>query len=290
MLYQKDQWRQDQATALRALAGGDHRQATTIAVTSGKGGVAKSNVALNLAVALAFRGLKVALLDLDLGLANIDVLLNLNCRRNLSHLVAGTHTLDEIIVEGPAGVQVVPGASGLERLANVSEFERNRLLLELRELEISTDFLIMDLGAGVGSNVISFAGHADVAAVVTTPEPTALADAYAVIKLLSLSDHLAEIELLVNQADSRKEARLTYDRLAEVAGRFLGIPVAWAGYILSDDAVLMAVRSRRPFLLDSPSCNASACIRAIAQKYAKQANLPIYKQEGFFGRVARMFQ
>ncbi len=278
----------DQAAALRALVSGGTPQATTIAVTSGKGGVGKSNVAVNLAVALAERGLKICLLDLDLGLANADLLMNLHSSRNLGHVIEGDVSLDDIMLEGPGGVHVIPGASGLARLAELSEFERLRLMQQFRNLEAEHDFLIMDLGAGISNNVLSFACAADTVLVVTSPEPTALADAYSTIKLLVYRNRASDIELVVNMVESNKEAKATYERLAGVASRFLKLPVTSAGYILTDDAVTLAVRARMPFVLHAPRCNASACIRALARRYARNVETPD-REVGFFRRVAQLF-
>ncbi len=288
MFTQHDKGSLDQADALRALVEGGRHHATTIAVTSGKGGVGKTNVAVNLAVSLVGSGLRVCLLDLDLGLANADVLMNIQSPRNLAHVIGGVASLQEIIVEGPGGVRLVPGASGLERLADLSEFERHQLLQQFRALEVQNDFLIMDLGAGVSNNVITFACAADIVLVLTTPEPTALTDAYSTIKMLVRQNRASDIELLVNLVESHKEARQTYERIAGVASRFLGLPVRSAGYILMDDAVASAVRARQPFVIHSPRCNASACIRALAKKYAGKAEAPAVK-EGFFSRLAQMF-
>jgi flagellar biosynthesis protein FlhG len=280
---------EDQATALRALVSSRAPQATSIAVTSGKGGVGKSNVAVNLAVALAERGLKICLLDLDLGLANADVLMNLHSTRNLGHVIEGCVSLDDILLEGPGGMHVVPGASGLARLAELTEFERQRLLQQFRTIEAEHDFLIMDLGAGVSNNVLTFACAADTVLVVTSPEPTALADAYSTVKLLACRSRSSDIELLVNMVENNKEAKATYERLAGVAGRFLKLPVTSAGYILTDDAVTLAVRARMPVVLHAPRCSASACVRALARRYARKVEAPA-PALGFFRRVAQLFQ
>jgi flagellar biosynthesis protein FlhG len=288
MLQSRSQRVVDQAEALRGLARAE-RRATTIAITSGKGGVGKTNLAVNLGLALADRGLSVTLLDLDLGLANADLLLNLRTRRHLGHVVSGSARLEDIVQDGPAGLRLVPGASGLERLADLSEFERHKLLHDLQSLENDCDVMLMDLGAGVSRNVLAFASAADTTLVVATPEPTAIADAYATIKLLSRKHPVTDIELIVNQVNSRKEARATYERLAGVASKFLSLPVTYAGYVLCDDIVPEAVRLKRPFLLHSPRSNASACIRAVAKHYARHRR-PTAHKRGFFRKVAEIFQ
>jgi flagellar biosynthesis protein FlhG len=278
----------DQAEALRRLVEPEAR-ATTIAITSGKGGVGKTSIAVNLAIALAAREARVFLVDADLGLANADLLLGMPCRRNLAHVLSGACTLADVMVPGPAGLRLVPGASGLEQLANLSEFERHHLLAQLEKLERECDYLILDLGAGVGRNVIGLAAWADHVLVVTTPEPPALADAYATVKLLALHNRAADIEAVVNQAFSRAEARQTYERLAGVASRFLGLPLTFAGYVLSDEAVARAVRARQPFMISDPGCNASACVRALARHYCGAVPSRPEKR-GFFRRVADLFQ
>lgn len=278
----------DQARALRALVARESHQTTTIAITSGKGGVGKTNIAVNLAISLVQRGSRVCLLDLDLGLANADVLMNIPAGRNLSHVISGAASLEEIVQRGCGGVSLVPGASGLENLAELSDFERCRLLQQFRELEKRHDVVIMDLSAGVSENVLSFAGAADVVVVVTTPEPTAKADAYAMIKMLACRRRASDIELLVNFARNSREARQTFERIAGVASRFLGLPITSAGYVLEDDAVGSAVRAREPFMIRSPRCNAAACIRALARKFAVQAEQPS-AAGGFFSRIAQMF-
>ncbi len=277
----------DQAAALRCLSQ-PQRRATSIAITSGKGGVGKTNMAVNMSIDLARRGLRVVLMDLDLGLANADLLLGMRCRRNLAHVLSGACQIEEIMHEGPAGLQLVPGASGLESLANLSEFERHQVLNQLHILERSCDFLILDLGAGIARNVITFARAADIALVVTTPEPTSVADAYATVKFLAAGERVADVELLVNQVESRKEAQVAYERIAGVASKFLGLPVTLAGYVLRDETVTRAVRTRQPFVLQSPRSAATACVRATAKRYARTVATP-EARPGFFRRVAELF-
>ncbi|NQU75624.1 MAG: MinD/ParA family protein [Planctomycetes bacterium] len=277
----------DQASKLRNLM---HRarQTHTIAVASGKGGVGKSNVALNLAVLLSAAGNKVALLDADLGLANLDVLIDVQVRANLAHVVAGQRTLAEVVIDLPCGVQLVPGASGLARMADMNEFHRTKLLGELSVLEEDNDVIIVDTGAGIGNNVITFAFGADTILVVATPEPTSITDAYALIKVLVQRQCQARMGLLVNFAADRNEARATFNRIATVAREFLGADLYDAGYILSDPKVVAAVRKRQPFVLAYPRCQASRCLAALATKLSRGGSLLVCK-ESFFKRVANWF-
>ncbi len=261
--------------------------ARTIVVTSGKGGVGKSNIALNISVLLGSTGNRVALVDADLGTANLDVLADVNPIANLSHVINGTRTLEEIIVDMDCGVQLVPGASGLAELAGLSEFQRAGLLRQLSELEASNDVIVVDTGAGIGPDVVTFAASAEKVLVVTTPEPTAITDAYGMIKVLSRTGS-GQIALLVNMAQSRHEARTVYDRISEVARRFLGVRILFAGYIPWDAKVGQAVRRRIPFVIDSPHCQAARRVAALANKLAPATSFSP-RRNGFFRRVTDWF-
>src|SRR3990172_5607489 len=280
--------RPDQASQLREMMHGHRRSALTLAIMSGKGGVGKSNVAVNLSICLSERGIRTALMDLDMGLANADLLMNLQPRYTLAHLVAGVRTIEDISVRGPGGIQFIPGASGTQGLANLSEFERQNLISQLHKLDASADIIVFDLGAGISRNVTSFAHAADRAWVVTTPEPTALADAYATIKALQREQCRARVELVVNMANSRAEAQAAYRRVAGVARKFLNFPIADGGFMLQDTAVELAVQARCPFVIRYPGSNASACIAARASEVARSGVVPP-RRGGFFKRVAGLF-
>lgn len=278
----------DQATRLRELARRRSRSALTLAIMSGKGGVGKSNVAVNLSICLAANSLRVTLVDVDMGLANADLLMNVQPRYNLSHVLSGLRTVDEISTEAPGGIRFIPGASGWHELANLSDFERRNLITQLQKLENNADIVILDCGAGISRNVISFALAADQAIVVTTPQPTALTDAYATIKALHQERCRARVCLFVNMAQNRSEANATYQRLAGVAKRFLNYPVADSGYMLQDAAVELAVRERCPFVIRYPSSNASACIAAMAVELGRACKGQD-NRGGFFKRVVGLF-
>src|SRR5437764_7213932 len=202
-------------------------RASVIAITSGKGGVGKSNIAVNLAIKLAEAGKHVVLLDADLGLANADVLCNIDLPHNLSHVIARKKELKDVMVKTPGGFYLVGGASGLARMADLSDQDRQRLVDALGELERQCDIILIDTGAGISPNVLSFARAADHVLVVTTPEPTAITDAYAVVKVLSRDREIdlgdredrdgseRRISLLVNQVRSASEAKVVYGRIAQ---------------------------------------------------------------------------
>ncbi len=281
-------YRRDQATRLREMTRRRARTAMTVAVTSGKGGVGKSNVAVNLSICLAARGLRVTLVDVDLGLANADLLMNIQPRYTLSHVLSGVCTIDAVCVEGLGGIRFIPGASGLEDLANLSDFERRNLIVQLQNLENDTDIVVLDCGAGISRNVTTFALAADRVTVVTTPEPTAITDAYVTIKSLRHEKCNAGVGLFVNMANSRMDAAATYQRLAGVARKFLDFSIADDGYMLQDTAVELAVQERCPFVIRYPSSNASACIAAMACRMAR-VSAGRQHRGGFFKRVVGLF-
>jgi flagellar biosynthesis protein FlhG len=280
----------DQAAQLRSLVR-QQRRASVIAITSGKGGVGKSNVAVNLAIQLAAAGKQVVLLDADLGLANADVLCNVDLPCNLSHVIARKKELSEVLIDAPGGFKLVGGASGLARMADLSDFDRQRIVNAPGELEQRADVILIDTGAGISPNVLSFTRAADHVLVVTTPEPTAITDAYAVVKVLS-RDGGAErrVSLLINQVRNANEAKVVHGRIAKVAKQFLGVSVLDAGHVVSDENVPQAVRRRLPFVLGNPKCAASQCVAQLAMRLEQGvagANGIDANSAGFFNRMTR---
>lgn len=262
--------------------------AKIIAIASGKGGVGKTNIAVNLAIALSRLGRRVVLVDADLGTANADVLLNVQSPYDLSHVIRGERTIDEIAVPLDAGPRLIRGASGLSSAADLDHFERQRLIEQLVRLERRSDYLLIDCGAGISRNVAAFAQAADELLVVTTPEPTALTDAYALVKVLAHTGELPSIGLVVNQAASLREAQLVADRVGGVAARFLGLCLDAHGHILRDEHVLQAVRQRVAFYVRYPRCPASACITALAKRVSSPA-ADKQLRPSFFRRLTSLF-
>ncbi|MEO1235788.1 MAG: MinD/ParA family protein [Planctomycetota bacterium] len=292
----------DQAAGLRGLvdeyqrllaspptypsATGHPRLAQTLAITSGKGGVGKTTVAVNLAAQLARLGRRVVLLDADLGTANADVMCNLGARRTLAHVVAGTCTIDDVLIDAPGGFRLVPGASGLANMANLGQHEHDRLAAQMRRLESNCDLLLVDTGAGVGPNVLSFCVAAERVLVVTTPEPTSITDAYAVIKTIKTQSANPDLRLVVNMARDEAEARAVFTRIAQVCRRFLNLSPSYAGHVLADANVPQAVRKRRPFVLEAPRSAASACVLSLAHRLDRHAVEPEAPSRGLVRRMA----
>jgi flagellar biosynthesis protein FlhG len=257
-----------------------------IAVASGKGGVGKTNLAANLAVALARQGLKVCVLDADLGLANLDVVLGLAPRLSLLHVLRGERRLAEIVVDGPVGVQVIPAASGYEELTALGAAERIRLLDEVDALDLGLDVLLVDTAAGISGNVLYFTAAAAEALVVITPEPTALTDAYALMKVLAARYGRREFLVAVNMAAGAADAEAAFARLARVAERFLAVRLEYQGYVPDDDAVPRAVRNQVPVVLAAPSSPASLALAQLAQRLGgRPAAAPSGGLQFFFRRL-----
>ena len=280
----------------RGLSDAADRQTHVLSVVSGKGGVGKTMVAANLSIALAARGHRVILFDMDMGLANTDIMLGVEPQCTWSEVLSGRRAVDDVILDAPGDVAFVPGASGLTELANLSEFERHQLLTAMEQIENEYDIVMMDCGAGISRNVIEFAASADTVLVVTTPEPTSITDAYATIKTL-VRDRSRSREpdtsvqsqgLIVNLAESRREGRSTYERLAGVAARFLHLPITDYGYVLRDEHVIAAVRQRCPVILRYPRAPASSCLMASAGKLSRELGQP-EARESLFYRVMNMF-
>ena len=240
------------------------RLARAIAVTSGKGGVGKSNLSVNLAVCFARQGLRTCLLDADLGMANADVLCGLAPKHTLEDVVKGDRRLSEVVVAAPGGFSLIPGASGVGRLANLEVHEQRRLVEQLGLLERTVDLVVVDTGAGVGTAVTSFVAAAAATLVVVTPEPTSMTDAYGAIKVLAADLPHARPRLVVNQVASLAEARDVHARIDRVSRRYLGRSVAFAGAVPIDPALPAAVRRQKPLTLFAPDSPASRSIESLA--------------------------
>ncbi|TVR03408.1 MAG: MinD/ParA family protein [Spirochaetaceae bacterium] len=281
----------DQAETLRELMKSKNHNGETrtriITVASGKGGVGKTNISTNLAIAYAKLGKRVILMDADLGLANVNVVLGIIPKYNLYHLIRKQKSMKEIIMDTAYGIQIVAGASGFAKIANLSEDERRAFVGELSEMS-NAEIIIIDTSAGVSNNVLSFVAAADEAIIVTTPEPTAITDAYGIIKIIATEiDSLGlGLKLIVNRVRSVTEGKKVAERVINIAGQFLNVKVDYLGYVYEDPAVHEAVLKQRPFLVLDPKGKASVCVEHIVSRLEKVE----YREGGGVGRfLKRLF-
>jgi flagellar biosynthesis protein FlhG len=287
----------DQAEKLRELMGGrspggspEAKKATRIiAVSSGKGGVGKTNIAINLALAYAQMGKRVTVMDADLGLANVNVVLGVIPRYNLYHLIRKQKSLNEILIDTAYGIKIIAGASGFSKIANLTEDERKTFIAELAALS-SSDVIIIDCAAGVSNNVISFIAAADDALIVTTPEPTAITDAYGIIKIIATEVENLDLglKLIVNRVKSVVEGKRVAERVISIAGQFLNLKVDYLGFVYDDPVVHSSVVRQKPFLVLDPKSKAALCIRHLVSRlenvdYRDGKGIPLFLKKLFGG-------
>ena len=256
----------DQATGLRRMV--KAAPVKVLAVTGGKGGVGKTNVSVNLGIGLAELGRKVMLLDADLGLANIDVILGLHPQYDLSHVLRGERGLEEIILEGPAGLRVVPGASGLREMVSLSAAEHAGLIHAFSDVGNDLDILIIDTAAGISDSVISFSRAAQEVVVVVCDEPASITDAYALIKLLSREYGMNRFQVLANMVQSVQESRDLYNKLSRVTDRYLDVMLSLMGAIPYDDTLKRAVRGQKAVVQAYPRSRVAQAFKNLAKKVA----------------------
>jgi flagellar biosynthesis protein FlhG len=257
-----------------------------ISVASGKGGVGKTNISINLALAYAKLGKKVVVLDADLGLANVNVVLGVIPRYNLYHLIRHQKTMREIIMDTAYGIQIVAGASGFAKIANLSEEERKGFIEELYELA-AADIIIIDTSAGVSNNVLTFVAASDQVIIVTTPEPTAITDAYGIVKIIATEIDNLELglKLVVNRVKSVTEGRRVAERVINIAGQFLNLKIDYLGFVYDDALVHTAVVKQKPFLALDPKSKASICVDHIVRRLENMD----FKEGGGVSKFIRKF-
>ena len=285
----------DQALKLRLMSknligkvedriNGENRKTKIIAVTSGKGGVGKTNFTINFALSLIEYGYNTMILDADLGMANVDLVLGLTPEANLYHVLAGQKQLSEIIINGPNSLKVIPGGSGIIELADLELEQIWHFINQLEELDGEVDILLVDTGAGISRSVISFLMAADEIILLTTPEPPAIADAYGVIKALTKRDWDKEkkINLVVNRVDSDTEGQISARKLEMAASKFLNYNLSTLGYLPIDPKVSQAVKNQRPFVIEYPYSKIAIALKELTANYCQQ---PV-KQEKSSGIVS----
>jgi flagellar biosynthesis protein FlhG len=235
-----------------------------VAVTSGKGGVGKTNISINLAIALADRDKSVILMDADLGLANIDVLLNLKPLRNLSHVIEGECELKDIMIDGPNNIRIIPASSGIKMMNQLTPAQNTGLIHAFDELEENTDILIVDTSGGLSDSVVRFCSAAEDILVVVCNDPASIADAYALIKTLNRDHQIQRFQIVINKVKSEAEGCDLFERLRSVSEDFLDVVLSLKVIIPLDDNMLRAVRQRRPFYLSYPDSKAIKSFKKLA--------------------------
>jgi flagellar biosynthesis protein FlhG len=240
------------------------RKTRLIVLSSGKGGVGKTFLSLNLAVALALRGNSVWLFDGDMGLANVHVLLGIQPQFDISDALAGRCSLAQTLFDGPQGIKVIAGVSGKRDMAEMDARETTQIVQALGVMEPTADFMMIDTGAGIGRHVTALAQLADTILVVVRDEPASLADAYGLIKVMHQDFGSRNFEILVNDASTIRRGQQVFERLGQVASKFLGLDLALAGIVPHDPEARMATRRREPILTAAPNSAAAAAIRQLA--------------------------
>lgn len=262
-------------------------RAQTIAITSGKGGVGKTNLALNIAIALQEMEKKVLLVDADLNLANLDILMGISPRRTLRDAALGLKSITEVIVQGPGGVHLLPAHSGASDIFGIENILKERLIQQLILLESQYDYIIVDTAAGIARYVIDFVAYADEVIVVISSEPTSIMDAYAVIKVAHKKNPQIRVRILVNQIKSVSEGKEAFEKVKIAADRFLKLSLVPIGFIFSDINVIKAVKNQQPFILAYPQSSASHCIYKITKQILEGVSNIIFSgaDQSFFQRV-----
>mgnify|MGYP001811656817 FL=1 len=254
----------DQAQGIRQMKA--QHPVRVIAVTSGKGGVGKSNVTINLAVTLAQSGERVMVMDADMGLANIDVLLGLSPGLNLSHVINGECSLEETIIEGPAGIKIVPASSGVAAMSDLTPAQNAGVIRSFSELTEPVDTLLIDTAAGLSDSVLSYTRAAREVIVVVCDEPASITDAYAMVKVMNRDYGVERFHVLANQAHGASQGRELYNKLARVSERFLDVTLDYLGCIPYDDCLKKAVQKQKSVVEAFPRSQSATAFKQIAKK------------------------
>lgn len=266
----------DQAAGLRAMQSNmgeglkmkpahDKKPVRVIAIASGKGGVGKTNVSVNLGIALSKLGNRVLLMDADMGLANVDIMLGLQTKYNLSHVLDGEKTLKEVMVDAPGGLKIIPAASGVKRMAQLSPMENAGIINAFSELDGILDVLMIDTAAGIADSVVSFCRASQEVIVVVNDEPASMTDAYALIKVLSREYNLSNFKLLANMVRSDKHGRMLYEKFSQVCEQFLDVSIDYLGTVPFDYDLRDAIQKQMPVTISKPMSESATAFRQIAQ-------------------------
>ena len=277
----------DQAQRLRELMGKSVSNRKIISVASGKGGVGKSSITVNLAIALSSLGMRVLVVDADFGLANVDVMLGINARYNMSHLIKGEKKLHEIIQEGHKGVRFISGGSGVFELLQMEETRLKAIMQGLISLREPVDIILFDMGAGINENILQLVLASSETIIVTTPEPTSILDAYALIKTILNRERTQSIRVIMNKCENKREAETVLKGFQEVVRRNLDTEIESLGYVLYDQEVTKSIKRQNPVMISNPDGSAASDITTIARALLDLPSRTVgsSKLSRFFGRL-----
>ncbi|WP_294355054.1 MinD/ParA family protein [uncultured Clostridium sp.] len=281
----------DQAEKLRRLASGEHKEfkkkANIITVTSGKGGVGKSNFVVNLGIKLQQKGKRVVIFDADIGMGNDDVLMGVYPKYTVFDCLRGK-SIKDILVEGPAGVKLLPGGSGLNQVEELQDQERELFLEKLKELD-EFDYILMDTGAGISRTILGFIACSEELVIITTPEPTSLTDAYSLMKATDHFNIKENAKIIINRAFNIEEGEETFQKFQKAINKFLFMKVEYLGCILEDRNLVKSVRSQVPVVLSSPNSDSAICIEKIANTLLGRKNNNVLGAHGLFKKLFNLF-
>lgn len=279
---------------LKEVSSGDDNNTKTarvICVTSGKGGVGKTNFTINLGVELTKLDNRVTIIDADLGLANIDVALGTVPKYTLYDVINKDKSIDEVIMNGPNNMKVISGGSGVLELVDMNSEDIKQLIEKLNDINKHTDIILIDTGAGLSNSILSFVLSAEEVILVTTPEPTSITDAYAMIKTINFKNKDKKIKVIINRVESTKEGHIAFEKLNNASNRFLSMNLEKLGYVFDDSNVVKSVKKQIPFTIEYPNSIASKNIKQIAFKIINDKDFTLSSSsDGFFNKLVRFFR
>ncbi|WP_297517577.1 MinD/ParA family protein [uncultured Clostridium sp.] len=286
----------DQAQALRNLVRAKEktsdiseiRKARVITITSGKGGVGKSNIVVNLGITLGKQGKKVLIFDADIGMGNDDIILGVYPKYNVYDVIQGTVTIKDAIIDTGQGVSLLSAGSGLNKIDELSQGKRDRFINALTGLS-DYDYILMDTGAGVSRTVLGFIAASDEVLLVTTPEPTSLTDAYSLIKAVKHFDLKEKAKVIINRSFTEEEAKETYNKFKNVADKFISFDLEYIGFIFDDRKLVESVRKQKPVAIAYPNSDSAKCLRKISDLIIGEKIDNSIGAEGFFKKLFKIF-